>query len=121
MYVSITIFSDTSACRNTHSLRRALDHVEAAERIWVLNRHPELEQPLRNKRLSAYLELYKALVYGSRRDQNLMEKTSEQIRGLLEEGAAFSRKQKVMYALMRICPPAFRLLYGAYDRIRVID
>lgn len=113
--------SDTSACRNTHSQRRAQDHVEAADRIWALNRHPELVQPLRNKRLGAYLELYKALVYGSHRDRNLMKKTSRQICSLLEEGAAFSRKQKVMYALMRICPPAFRLLYGFYDRVRVID
>lgn len=113
--------SDTSACRNTHSQRRAQDHMDAAERIWALNRHPELVQPLRNKRLSAHLEMYKALVYESNRDRNLMKKTAAQIRSLLEEGATFSRKQKVMYALMRICPPAFRLLYGAYDRIRVID
>ena len=113
--------SATSACRNTHSVRKALDHVEVAERIFLLNRHQELESALRRKKLSAYLELYKALLREPRRDRTQLRKAADQISRLRREGAAFSRKQKLMYGLMRTCPPAFRLLYGAYDRIRVID
>lgn len=113
--------SVTSACRNTHFVRKSSDHVEVAERIFRMNRYPELEPALRDKRLSAYLELYKALLYESRRDRVRLRETAEQIQRLRKEGAVFSRKQKLMYALMRNCPPLFRLLYGAYDRIRVID
>ena len=113
--------STTSACRNTHSVRKALDHVEVAERIFLLNQHQELEPALRRKKLSAYLELYKALLREPRRDRTQLLETAAQISRLRREGAAFSRKQKLMYGLMRTCPPVFRLLYGAYDRIRVID
>lgn len=113
--------STTSACRNTHSVRKALDHVEVAERIFLLNQHQELEPALRRKKLGAYLELYKALLQEPRRDRTQLCDTADQISQLRREGAAFSWKQKLMYVLMRICPPVFRLLYGAYDRIRVID
>lgn len=113
--------SVTSVCRNTNLLRKARDHVEVAERIFALNRHPELVTPLRNKRIGAYLEQYKALLYTSQRDKLQLQETAEQIRRLKEDGAEFSREKKFMYILMRSCPPAFRLLYGLYDRIRVID
>lgn len=113
--------SATSACRNTNLLRKARDHVEVAERIFALNCHPELVVPLRNKRIGAYLELYKALLYTPQRDKLQLQETAEQIRQLKEDGAEFSREKKIMYILMRSCPPAFRLLYGLYDRIRVID
>lgn len=113
--------STTSACRNTNLLRKARDHVDVAERIFSLNHHPELVASLRNKRLGAYLELYKALLYAPQRDKLQIHETAEQIRRLKEEGAEFSREKKFMYMLMRSCPPAFRMLYSLYDRIRVID
>lgn len=113
--------SETSACRNTPSLRKAQDHVKAAERIWELNRHPELEQPLRNKRLGAWLEQYKALVYEGCKDRELMNSTASQIHRLIRAGAVLSWKQALVYGLIRVCPAAFLLLYGIYDRIRVIE
>lgn len=113
--------SATSACRNTCSLRKAQDHVEVADRLLRMNQLPELESALGRKKLSTMLEMYKALLREPCRDHTRLKETAKYIRLLQKNGIEISHKQKLMYTLMRICPPAFRLLYGIYDRIRVID
>ena len=113
--------SATSACRNTHMLRKAQDHLEVANRIYHKNCFSELEPMLRRKQLNAQLEYYKALLYESDVDKAELQKASRRIDALRKTGVQFSRKQKWMYRLMRMSPWAFRITYGIYDRIRVIE
>lgn len=113
--------SVTSACRNTHMLRKAQDHLEVANRIYQYNTIPELEPMLRRKQLNSQLEYYKALLYEKNVDKAELLRTSRCIDDLRGTGLKFSRKQKWMYRVMRICPRGFRILYGIYDSIRVID
>ena len=113
--------SVTSACRNTHMLRRAQDHLDVANRIYQCNMFAELEAMLRRKQLNTQLEYYKALLYTKNMDQKELKKTSQAIAALCETGLHFSIKQKWMYRIMRVSPWVFRVVYGVYDRIRVVE
>lgn len=113
--------SITSACRTTNMLRKAQDHLQVANRIYQYNTLVELEPDLRKKWLNAHLEYYKALLYEKNVDKAELLKTSRQIDSLLKTGLTFSRKQMWMYRIMRLSPWTFRVLYGLYDQIRVIE
>ena len=113
--------STTSACRNTHSLRRTQDHISVAQRILEINTLPELEPHLYRKLLSTYLQYYKALICENVEDKGLRKEAQQKIRYLRQKGVKFSHKQNIMYALMRRCPLVFRLLYEIYDFHRVIE
>ena len=113
--------STTSACRNTHSLRRAQDHVEVAQRILDMNIIPELELPLCRKLQGACLQYCKSLICEKSRNRELLGELYQRIEWLRGTGAELSAKEKMMYGLMRRCPPVFRLFYGFYDKVRVIE
>lgn len=113
--------STTSACRNTHSLRRAQDHVEVAQRILDMNIIPELELPLCRKLQGACLQYCKSLICEKSRNRELLGELYQRIEWLRGKGAELSAKERMMYGLMRRCPPVFRLFYGLYDKVRVIE
>ncbi len=111
--------SETSACRNTPSLKKAADHVAVGRELCArFAAEPLL--PLAKKRLmDALISAYKAQVFAPRPDKNILKQLDTEIRSMVDSGTELSGKECLHYALMRYLPVIYRPLYSAYDRIRV--
>jgi hypothetical protein len=111
--------SETSACRNTPSLKRAADHVAVARELCArFEQQPQF--PMAQKRLiNALLSAYKAQVYAPKPEKVLLKRFSDEIRNLRENGVRLSKKQQLDYYLMRHLPSVYKPVYRLYDRIRV--
>lgn len=113
------VTSETSACRNTPSLKKAADHLtvarELCERFAV---DPLL--PLAQKRLmNALISAYKAQVFAPRPNKTIQKQLDTEIRSMLAGGMMLSKKARLEYIMMRYLPAVYKPLYSAYDRIRV--
>lgn len=111
--------SETSACRNTPSIRKAADHIAVARELCT-QFEKKCQFPLAQKRLlNALLSAYKAQIYAPNPDNVLLKKLSDEIHNLRESGVLLSNKQQLDYDLMRHVPGIYKPIYRLYDRIRV--
>ncbi len=113
------VTNETSACRNTPSLKKAADHTAVARELCVRFEGDPL-YPLAQKRLlNALLSAYKAQIFTQSPNRMMLKHSASEIRTICSHGIKLSKKQKIDYLLMRYAPRLYKPMYRLYDKIRV--
>lgn len=111
--------SETSACRNTPSLKKVADHVSVARELCQRFAQDPLFSLAQKRLINALLSAYKAQIYAPKPNKALLGEYIDEIRIIRESGVLLSKKQQVDFYLMRYLSGIYKPVYRLYDRIRV--
>lgn len=108
-----------SSCSTTKQLKKSLDCLQVAERIYDICFDTELEQCALDKLFYNLINTYKVYLLSgikdSRPERNAL---TDRIEKVIEECNVVSKKYKYNYYLMKSCPYIYKILYKIYDKIR---
>ena len=111
--------SETSACANTSSVMKARDCVSVAEEMYRLALTSDIKRKTGIKTANTLIYEYRSLILSGSREFIDMEEIKKRLTDLKNEGISINVKKKIEYLLMSYIPNLYRMLYSAYNKIRV--